>query len=50
MRKACKILEKGLFEKLSSFEERINSMILEGWKPVSITNGHSNMVVLLIKE
>lgn len=50
MRKACKILEKGIFEKLSSFEERINSMILEGWKPISISNSNSGIVVLLIKE
>jgi hypothetical protein len=41
------ILEKGLFEKLEKFEERINSQ--HGYRPINITQSDSGYAVLMEK-
>lgn len=44
-----KIVKKGVFEKESRFEERINSIALEGWKALSISAQGGILVVLMEK-
>ena len=45
-----KIIKKGVFEKESSFEDRLNSIALEGWKAISISeNGGGRIIVLMEK-
>jgi hypothetical protein len=41
------ILEKGLFEKLEKFEERINSQ--HGYRPINITKSDGGYAVLMEK-
>jgi hypothetical protein len=45
-----KILQKGIFEKLSAFEERLNSMDTKGWKSISISSDGGTLVVLLERK
>lgn len=45
-----KILQKGIFEKLTSFEERLNSMEAKGWKAISISSDNGTLVVLLERK
>jgi hypothetical protein len=45
-----KILQKGIFEKLSVFEERLNSMDATGWKAISISSDGGTLVVLLERK
>tara|TARA_R110002111_G_scaffold86140_2_gene135001 strand:+ start:459 stop:611 length:153 start_codon:yes stop_codon:yes gene_type:complete len=45
-----KIIRKGVFEKESSFEERLNSMALEGWKATSVAMHSGQLVVLMEKS
>jgi hypothetical protein len=42
-----KIVKKGLFERLNSFEERINGLHAEGWKALSITSDNNRMSILM---
>ncbi len=42
------ILKKGLFEKLESFEERINSK--HGYEAISISNDKSTVIVLMKRK
>ncbi|WP_155182518.1 hypothetical protein [Fulvivirga lutimaris] len=42
-----KFLKKGLFESLSSFQEKLNAKVHEGWKVVNFTNDHNSLIVLL---
>lgn len=42
-----RFLKKGLFQSLSSFEEKLNNEVREGWKVVNFTNDHNSIVVLL---
>ncbi len=44
-----KIAKKGVFESQMKFEERINSLALEGWKALSISHQGAQMVVLMEK-
>lgn len=44
-----KILKKGLFESQSKFEEKINSMAVQGWKAISISHQGGQLVVMLEK-
>lgn len=44
-----KIVKKGVFESIAKFEERINSLSLEGWKAISIAADQGAMAVLLEK-
>lgn len=41
------ILEKGLFEKLATFEERINNQ--HGYKPINLAYGDGTYSVLMEK-
>jgi len=43
------ILKKGVFESQSKFEERINSLALQGWSAISISHQGAQMVVLMEK-
>ncbi|MCB0802113.1 MAG: hypothetical protein HND54_08695 [Bacteroidetes bacterium] len=45
-----KIIKKGVFEKESSFEERMNSMAREGWRALSVAVQGGVMVVLMEKN
>ena len=45
-----KIIRKGVFEKERTFEERLNSMALEGWKAKSISMQGGQLVVLMEKN
>lgn len=45
-----KMIRKGVFEKESTFEERLNSMALEGWRAISITKDSGIVVVLMEKS
>ncbi len=44
-----KVLRKGVFERESNFEERMNSTALEGWKAISIAV-HGGAVVVLMER
>lgn len=48
--KNYKILSKGIFESSSKFEERLNSIVLEGWKAISIASDQGSIKVLLEKN
>lgn len=45
-----KIVKKGVFEKEIRFEERLNSMSLEGWKAKSIAMQGGQLIVLMEKS
>ena len=45
-----KVVRKKAFEKHARFEERINSLALEGWKAISITSEGTSMIVLMEKS
>ena len=45
-----KLIKKGIFERESSFEERLNSLALEGWRAISITKDSGILVVLMQKS
>ena len=45
-----KLLKKGVFEKEKRFEERLNSMELEGWKAISIVIHGGHYEVLMEKS
>ena len=45
-----KIVKKGVFESQLKFEERINSLSLEGWKALSISHQGAQMVILMEKS
>lgn len=45
-----KIVKKGVFESVTKFEERVNSLSLEGWKAISIAADQGTVVVLLEKN
>jgi len=45
-----KIVKKGVFESHMKFEERINSLTLEGWKALSISHQGAQMVILMEKN
>ncbi|MFT4757556.1 MAG: hypothetical protein ACI91R_002211 [Vicingaceae bacterium] len=45
-----KLLTKGMFEKRKTFEERLNSMALEGWRAVSMASESSLVSVLMEKS
>ncbi len=45
-----KILRKGVFEKEKTFEERLNSMALEGWVAKSVTMHGGQLIVLMEKS
>lgn len=45
-----KILKKGVFESQSKFEEKINSLALQGWKAISLSHQGAQMVVLMEKN
>ncbi|MDA7836118.1 hypothetical protein N9A49_01785 [Salibacteraceae bacterium] len=42
-----KLVKKGIFEKLASFEERINSMSAEGWNAISMSSDNNSIIVLM---
>lgn len=44
-----KIISKGVLESKGKFEERINSLALEGWRAVSISQNSGQLVVLMEK-
>lgn len=44
-----KIVKKGVFERESVFEGRLNSLALEGWKALSISVYGGHLVVLMEK-
>ncbi|MBL4707660.1 MAG: hypothetical protein JKY48_04380 [Flavobacteriales bacterium] len=44
-----KIIRKGAFEREAKFEDRLNSMALEGWKALSIAV-HGGVVVVLMEK
>jgi hypothetical protein len=43
------IVKKGVFESHTKFEEKINSLALQGWKALSISHQGAQMVVLMEK-
>ena len=45
-----KIVKKGVFESHLKFEEKINSLALEGWRAISISHQGAQMVVLMEKK
>jgi hypothetical protein len=45
-----KIIRKGVFESKSKFEERLNALVLEGWKAISIASDQGTLSVLLEKN
>jgi len=45
-----KLIKKGVFEKLSSFEERINAMSNEGWNAISISSDNNSVIVLMERK
>lgn len=45
-----KLIKKGVFESQVKFEERINSMAIQGWKAISISHQGAQLVVLMQKE
>lgn len=42
-----KLIQKGVFEKLTAFEERINSMSNEGWQAISMSSEGGSVLVLM---
>ncbi|MEQ8908800.1 MAG: hypothetical protein RIC95_06385 [Vicingaceae bacterium] len=44
-----RIITKGVFESKSKFEERINSLAIEGWRALSISQNSGQIVVLMEK-
>jgi len=42
-----KIVKKGVFQSLASFQDQLNGLAVEGWKAVSISNYGNTMHVLL---
>jgi hypothetical protein len=42
-----KIVKKGVFEKHSAFEERINSLSNEVWNAKSVSSDNSTIVILM---
>ena len=45
-----KIVKKGVFESHLKFEEKINSMSLEGWRALSVSHQGAQMVILMEKN
>ena len=45
-----KLVKKGIFEKESSFEKRLDSLSMEGWKAISIAINGGYTVVLMEKN
>ena len=45
-----KLLRKGVFERSKRFEERLDSLGLEGWRAISITKDGGLIVVLMEKS
>lgn len=45
-----KLVSKGIFEKRKTFEERLTSLSLEGWKAVSLASENGIIVVLMEKS
>lgn len=45
-----KIVNKGIFQSVKSFEERINGLNAEGWKAISMSADNSKMYVLMERE
>lgn len=45
-----KFLKKGTFEKLESFENRMNETAGSGWKVVNFTHDHNVILVLFEKN
>ena len=45
-----KIVKKGVFESHLKFEEKINSMALEGWRALSVSHQGAQMVILMEKN
>lgn len=45
-----KIISKGFFESNSKFEDRLNALVLEGWKAISIASDQGSTKVLLEKN
>lgn len=44
-----RIVKKGVFESQIKYDERINSLALEGWRAISISHQGAQMVVLMEK-
>ena len=44
-----KLVSKGVFEKMDKFEQRLDSLALEGWKAVSLTRDSGTIIVLMEK-
>jgi hypothetical protein len=45
-----RIITKGMFEKKKTFEEKLNSMALEGWRAVSLSSENGLVSVLMEKS
>jgi len=45
-----KIIKKGVFQSVSSFEEKVNTLSADGWKAISLTSDNSHMYVLMERE
>ncbi|MEQ9187272.1 MAG: hypothetical protein RLP15_06015 [Cryomorphaceae bacterium] len=45
-----KIIKKGLFQKLSSFEEDINGLSAEGWRVVSSSSDNATLYVIMERQ
>lgn len=45
-----KFLKKNSFEKLGSFENKVNEEAARGWKVVNFTQDHGGVLVLMEKE
>lgn len=45
-----KIIKKGVFQSVSSFQEKVNTLSADGWKAISLTSDNSHMYVLMERE
>ena len=45
-----KIIRKGIFQKLSAFEEELNGLSAEGWRVVDATASDGHMYVILERQ
>tara|TARA_B110000046_G_C12697657_1_gene275232 strand:+ start:165 stop:317 length:153 start_codon:yes stop_codon:yes gene_type:complete len=45
-----KLAKKGIFQKLASFEEKINSISVEGWNTISMSSDNNSIISLVVRK
>ena len=45
-----KVISKGVFERISKFEDRLNGMAAEGWRVVAASSGDGMINVVMERQ